>query len=284
MYLLFDIGGTKMRIATSGDGVSLQEVKNFDSPEKFVDAVSIFLEYKSESYEKVVGSLAGVLSKDKSLLLRSPNLPNWVDIPIKNRLEELFETQVILENDAALAGLGEATYGVGREKDIIAYITISTGVGGARIVDKRIDAHTWGFEPGNQIIDADLTIWPESIKINSDDITQGSIESYVSGMALQNRFGKPASEVKDKEVWGEVEKLLAVCLNNVICFWSPEIVIFGGGLVLEDAVSLENITSKLEGIFKASPEIPEIKKAVLNDKSGLYGALSLVKNKEFSSN
>jgi glucokinase len=51
-------------------------------------------------------------------------------------------------------GLGEAVFGAGKGREIVVYMTISTGVGGARIVGGKIDASAMGFEPGHQIIDA----------------------------------------------------------------------------------------------------------------------------------
>jgi len=278
MYLLFDIGGTKMRAAVSEDGVSLGDVITVNTPAEFDDAVGFFTDFKGNGIEKVAGGLPGVLNKEKTLLVRAPNLPEWVGVHIRSKLEEIFGTYVFLENDAALAGLGEACYGAGKDKNIIGYLTISTGVGGARIVKRKIDISSWGFEPGNQIIDLDCSVWPDGKISLLNYLTKGSIESYVSGNALEKRCGKPAGEIKEKKVWNEVEKLLAVFLNNVITLWSPEIIILGGGLVLNNAVSVNNIDNNLHEIFKAFPETPQIRKSELFDNAGLFGAMALIKD------
>ncbi|MFC1600681.1 ROK family protein [Patescibacteria group bacterium] len=280
MYLLFDIGGTKMRISTPSDGEDLDKVESFDTPPNFDDAISTLSKFKEKPIEKVVGGIAGVLDKSKNKLVRSPNLHGWVNTPIKNRLEGVFETKVVLENDAALAGLGEASFGAGKGKEIVAYLTISTGIGGARIVDGKIDTTNWGFEPGRQIIDIDKSLWPECVNFNPEYIPPGSVESYASGAALNFRYGKPSYDIEDEDVWGQVEKFLTVAIYNTIAYWSPEIIILGGGMVSKDAVSLENIKNDLGSMVKIFPDIPEVVKAQLNDKSGLYGALSLLKNNE----
>jgi glucokinase len=252
-------------------------MESFDTPEHFNDAVLILSKYKKRTIGKIAGGIAGVLDKSKDKLLCSPNLQGWINIPIKKRLEEIFETQVVLENDAALAGLGEVVFGAGRGSKIVAYITISTGIGGARIVNGRIDNCTWGFEPGKQIIDIDKSVWPQCIDFNPDNIPPGSVESYASGAALNYRYGKPTYNLKDKSIWDQTEDFLTIAIYNTIAYWSPEIIILGGGMILEDAVSLEKLHNNIEGMVKIFPEIPEIVKAQLNDKSGLYGALSLVK-------
>ena len=265
-----------MRVATSGDGTLLDQIKSFDTPKNFDEIFSLLMPFKREGIKAVLCGIAGVLDKEKLMLLRSPNLPEWVGKPIKKKLQEFFNTQVYFENDAALAGLGEACYGAGRDYGIVSYLTISTGIGGARIVDKKIDANSWGFEPGQQIIDLDVTIWPESKNFNSENLTLGSIESYISGSALGVRYGAYPFEIKDPQIWNEVEKLLAVALNNVIVFWSPDIIILGGGMVLDSAISVDNVKNNLKKSFKVFPELPVILKAELGDKSGLYGGLKMV--------
>src|SRR6185436_9338463 len=57
----------------------------------------------------------------------------------QSELNKLFNCPVYLENDAALCGLGEASVGAGQGSKIMVYLTISTGVGGARIVGGKID-------------------------------------------------------------------------------------------------------------------------------------------------
>ena len=107
-------------------------------------------------------------------------------------------------------------------------------------------------------------------------MTLGSLESYISGAALDVRYGAHPFEIKDPQVWSEVEKLLAVALNNVIVFWSPDIIILGGGMVLDSAISVDNVKNNLKKSFKVFPELPVILKAELGDKSGLYGGLKMV--------
>lgn len=277
MILLFDVGGTKTRIASSYDGVKTDEIKIYDTPRNFDEFLYFFSDLKSNGIDTVAGGLAGVLSKDKEMLVRAPNLREWVGVPIKRRLAEYSNSQVILENDAALAGLGEACFGAGKDKEIVGYLTISTGIGGTRIIERKIDRNVWGFEPGQQIIDADLSIWPESPGFNPDNISAGSVESLISGSAIKARYGESADKIKDKSVWNHVEKLLAVCINNTVSFWSPEVIVLGGGIILENAVSVENIKKHLEKIYRVFPEIPEIRKAELGDSSVILGALSLTK-------
>ena len=75
-----------------------------------------------------------------------------------------------IANDTAVVGLGEAHRGAGIGYNIVTYITVSTGVGGTRIVDGRIDRRIYGFEPGHQTIDIDNSVWEGSASGQLEDL------------------------------------------------------------------------------------------------------------------
>lgn len=275
MYLLFDIGGTKMRIAFSADGKSFGEPKVIPTPQDFDEGIYLIRDAAREllgdrKIRAAAGGIAGPLDREKTKLVSSPHISKWIQRPLKDELQKILEAPVFLENDSAMAGLGEATYGQCKGKEIVVYITVSTGIGGVRIVDGAIDKSAMGFEPGHQIIDADATICPECKSV------QGYFEQYASGSAIESRYGKKAYEIDDPAVWEKEASLLACGLNNTIVHWSPDIVILGGSVM--KSVSLERVRFHLRNILKILPEIPLIEKAVLGDFGGLYGALHLLKN------
>jgi predicted NBD/HSP70 family sugar kinase len=184
--------------------------------------------------------------------------------------------ETYIENDTAMVGLGEAAYGAGKDFDIVAYLTISTGVGGARIVGRRIDANVFGFEPGHQIIDADGTMCPDC-RAFEDDRGLGHLEAHISGSAIEKRFGKHPSEIDDEKVWDDLARYLAYGLNNTIVHWSPEVVVLGGGMMKSTGIKIERIDHYLEDILKIFPERPLLKLAELGDVGGLFGGLSYIK-------
>src|SRR5665213_2667584 len=61
----------------------------------------------------------------------------WHNVSIKADLKRLLNYPVVVENDAKLAGLSEAMLLKDRAK--VLYITISTGIGLAIIVNQTID-------------------------------------------------------------------------------------------------------------------------------------------------
>jgi predicted NBD/HSP70 family sugar kinase len=278
MYLLFDIGGSSIRFAISKDGKSLEDrpVK-VDTPQDFEKAIALFKEMGNKLSQgqpilAMAGSVAGAKNREKSKLIYSPHLQDWVDKPLKERLSDLFNCPVYLENDAALSGLGETVYGAGSKDEIVVYVTVSTGIGGVRIVHGKIDVNRMGFEPGHQIIDADGTLFMAKI-------LPGTLENYASGTALMEMHGKRPSEITDPEVWEEEARILALGLHNMIMHWSPDIIILGGGVILTTELSIDRIRYHMGLLPQVFPNFPiRIEKAILGDSSGLYGALVHLQN------
>ncbi|MCH7529967.1 ROK family protein [Patescibacteria group bacterium] len=282
MYILFDIGGTKMRIAGSKDLNNFSEPIVVDTPKNAEDGIQTLKRIigdiaKGEPVTALAGGVPGSLNREKSKLTHSPHLGTWIDLDIKGELEKTFDSTVYLENDSALVGLGEAVAGAGKGYSIVAYITVSTGVGGARIVNGKIDNNVFGFEPGHQIIDMYGTVCPSCSEGEHQD-GGGHLEGYVSGTSVERCFSKRAYEITDNAVWDELAKWLAYGLNNTIVHWSPNVVVLGGSMIVKEVgIKVANVSQHLHNILKIVPEIPELKQATLEDFGGLHGALALLK-------
>lgn len=263
MYLLFDIGGSHTRIAASSDRQTLTPPQIFDTPQNFHEGVSLIHNTASKMVVEgevaaACGGVPGVLDPNQEQLLTAPNLAGWTNQPLKKTLEQVLNTPVFLENDAALAALGEATKGAGVGFGIVAYLTVSTGVGGARIVDGRIDQKSSGFEPGHQIIDI-------------QNFQPQQWESLISGQALEAKYHQKAQDITNPQVWEEVAKNLALGLHNLIALWSPQVIVLGGGVM--NKVDLQAVKTHLKETTTIFSTLPEIRKSQLGDSSGLWGGL-----------
>ncbi len=254
MNILFDIGASKTRIAFSARNDSFEEPRVLPTSENYNEGLRSFLEIADKlangrEIKKVVGGM-------------SRSIPNWTYEKFKNNVGNALKTDVLVENDSAMVGLGEANFGAGRGFEIMAYVTVSTGVGGARIVNGKIDGYAIGFEPGKQIIDA---------------ATGKTLEDMISGRALAAETGMHPTEVTDPMIWQKRAKFLAIGLNNIIVEWSPHCVVIGGSMITgRPAIPLDETENYLKEILKIFPSIPVIKKAELGDFGGLWGALTFL--------
>lgn len=279
MFVLFDIGGTKTRIATSRDLLSVDEVVKFDTPERYAEGLEVVSGHietltKGEKVAGGAGGIRGPLNHEKTGITSEVKLHDWVGRNITGDLSRIIGgAPVYLENDTAIVGLGEVHFGAGKGYDIVAYHTVSTGVGGARFVHGKVDVTSIGFEPGHQVLDIDQTILGRH--------TPPTLENLVSGTALQKRRGvKPYEIPQDDAVWDELAGYLANGLKNTILYWSPDVIVLGGSMVVGDPrIFLEDIVRHTKEVLGGLVPCPPIVDAKLKDEGGLYGAMALLKLK-----
>lgn len=257
-----------MRIAGSSDLETFSEPIILNTPQDFEEGVQLFANTvkdinSGENPERIIAGLPGILNENRHGLYKGPHLKGWEGQDIKKKLEELINSKVYLENDAALVGLGEANNGAGRDFPIVAYITVSTGVGGVKIVDGEIDKTKYGFEPGHRMI----TVGGETKEF----------EDFISGTAVTKKYGKLPYEITDEAVWDELAKITAQGLYDLILDWSPDCIVLGGSMFKEVGIKVPAVTKYLTEINQAYPSVPILKKAELGDFGGLYGGMAYLK-------
>ncbi len=276
LYILFDIGGTKTRIAATDTLSDIGEAVSFHTPPNYKEGMQQFTDTVKEltgglSIRRAVGGIRGPLSHEGTTITQNDILTDWVNQPILDDLTTACggaKTSIL--NDTALVGLGEAHFGAGKGYDIVAYHTISTGVGGARIVAGSLDESSVGFEPGHQIIDADNTLRPGT---GAD-----TLEELISGTAIEQRFGKKPYEIPQNDpLWDELAGYLAYGLKNTILYWSPDVIVIGGSMMIGDPrILLEDVVRHTKAVMGDFVPVPPIVDATLADKGGLYGALAVI--------
>lgn len=275
-YILFDIGGTKTRVAVSEDLKTFSDPVKFDTPKTCKELVEVMAEKVSKMTDKkieaIAGGVRGVLDHDKTMMVNDPGgeLAGYENEPLAEMLKKKFKAEVFLENDAAIVGLGESIFGAGEGYDIVAYHTVSTGVGGARIDHGVIDAFATGFEPGHQILDLDHTVL--------GDGKEATLENLVSGSALEERVGmKPYDVPQDDAVWNQLAEYLGYGLHNTILYWSPDVIVLGGSMIVGDPrILLNDIIKHTHEIVGDTTTVPDIVDATLGDFGGLYGAMVIL--------
>lgn len=256
MYLLFDIGGTKTRIAGTTDLAAFSEPKIIDTPQSYEESLKMLADVAAEVSD---GTLL------KGIMIGAPrpdNLPQWRGKDIaRNIAQAVRAPEWHLENDAALVGLGEATFGAGQGAAVCAYYTVSTGVGGARIVNGHIDVSKHGFEVGGQYL---TTVDPPT-----------TLEQLVSGTAISTRYGMhPKSIPKDDPVWEELARLLAIGVHNTVVHWAPDRVVIGGSMMNEIGIPIPRVAEHLKRLLVKFDEVPEVVHSSLGEVGGLWGGMA----------
>ncbi len=275
-FVVFDIGGTKTRIGFSSDGKKLDTVKSFKTdpkPEQGLAEVVSVIKENAKDVTAVAGGVRGVLREDRLGIDHDGILTKWANISIVDFLAGEFKVPVFLENDTALAGLGEAIYGAGKGVGLVVYHTVSTGVGGVRIENGVIDMASVGFEPGHQVLDIDRTILGEDVS--------PTLENLVSGRAVEGRMGvKPYDIDQDDVIWDELAGYLAQGLRNTVLYWSPEAIILGGSMMVgEPKIPIDSVRRATVAVLDGVMPCPFITTAELGDEAGVHGALAFLQQK-----
>jgi len=270
MFILADIGGTKTRIAGSADLESFGEPIIFPTPQKYEEGVASIAEHVGDivaraPIEAIAVGVPAMLSRDRrSIVSDALHIPDWHGKSLASDIERALSAKVVLENDTALVGLGEALRGAGKGASIVMYMTVSTGVNGARIIDGVIDRTAFGFATGRQYVSM------------GDEPTSWS--DLISGSAISKKFGvlSPRELGKDHPLWEELARIAAFGVCNGIVHWSPDRVVLGGSMFNEIGIAVERVEFHLQILLKDFL-LPELVHSDLGDLGGLWGGLALLK-------
>ena len=272
MYVVFDIGGTNTRVASSNDLHTLGEPIKFKTPHTFEEGIAACITAaqtlaNGARIRRIAGGIRGPLNHEKTSIISETVLCDWVGRPIVDRLSSALGAPVHLENDTAMVGLGEAHFGAGKGYPILAYHTVSTGVGGVRIVDGKVDVSSIGFEPGHQELDIDRSVLGQTIP--------HTLQNLISGSALEKRTGKKPYAIDQSDpVWDELARYLAHGLRNTIMYWSPDAIVLGGSMIVgEPRILLADIQKHTKAVLGDIVPCPPILDATLGDNGGLFGGL-----------
>lgn len=257
MYIVCDIGGTNMRVASVVSG-ALGEIKKVPTPKIPSEGIAQFVALArecahGEAIEGVAGCVAGLVS-DKGDISDARNLRAWEGTNIMEEFSKALGTTVSIVNDAALAGLGEFYAGAGKGAHVLAYVTVSTGVGGGLIVDGKI-AEAGGIA---------------SIKIGDSEL-----ENLVSGTAVTKKFGINPKDLDSLDERNVLADTLAEGLRVVAERWSPDTIVLGGSMIVGvNPIPLTRVQESLQKLLTGVSKQPTIKMAALGDSGGLLGAVA----------
>ncbi len=195
-YIGVDLGGTNVRVAkVTADGQILAEVK---SPSYAQDGPSKVMENLIRCIKEIDGyadcsgigvGVPGPVDTTQGVMLMATNLPGFEFYPIAKTLQDEFGLPTYVDNDANVAGLAEALVGAGKGLPIVYYVTHSTGIGGALIVDGKVVSgkHGHAGEIGNIIIDR--------ARKKYNHLNVGAVENEASGTSLVR---KAKEQIDDK--------------------------------------------------------------------------------------
>ncbi len=311
--ICLDVGGTKVlgAIFNEKDEIIYRLKKRSKSGgEGSADVEKVIIGVVEEMIEKsgierdklnaIASCAPGVIDQDRGVVLFTPNLP-WRDYDMASSMRKKFGVPFYVGNDVNLGVLGEYHFGAGRGYKNIVGFFVGTGMGGGLILNGSLFT-------GNQFKAAEyghMVLDPEGPLCNCGQ--RGCLEAFsskqgmsayirqqaargretvmaeaVQGGVFRSKKLRQALKDGDKVAEEAVDRAchwLAVAAGNMINVISPDLILFGGGVI--EAVGdlfLEKILSEVDRYcMPAIRSTVDIKNASLGDDSILYGDLAMIK-------
>ncbi len=287
-----DIGGTKIAAGVVDEDGKLYDQlklpsKTEDKESMFKQVIQVVDSVLSEfegNKEDIIGigvGLPGKVDRENGIALFQNNLP-WENFPLKDRLLEHYpEMAIHIDNDVAVAAYGEYFLNHIEEDSLFTYVTISTGVALASVLDNElIKGHGFSGELGLIPVQTDL----ENKKLIP-------LEKCTSGLAIE-KYGRQYFEdqtLTTKEVFEKyyekdptaqkiikgVSKSLAYGFVSVISLLDPEMIVVGGSVAMHHPVLLDLIKEQLKELL-IEAQLDSINRIHVstNADSALIGAAS----------
>ena len=286
-----DLGGTNVRVAkVSEDGTILQieSAPSYahDGPQKVMENVKSLIS-KIDGLHDCVGigiGVPGPVDTIKGVMTMATNLPGFENYPMAQEIQETFKLPTYVDNDANVAGLAEALVGAGKGQKTIYYVTHSTGVGGALVVDGKVVSGRTGYagEVGNIILTRD------GEKINHLNV--GAAENLFSGTALVKEAKakldpsiESAKVIFDRASQGDkvAQKIIddmaynfAQMLSTIAHVCDPHMFVIGGGVSKSQAFYFDKLKENYNTLVHVGMRNPNLVRASLSEP-GIIGAAML---------
>jgi glucokinase len=185
-----DLGGTNMRIAAvDAQGKQLEVITTSTEVKRGRDSVvAAMCQAIRELRSKFDGQLRfagtgigvpGIIDMETGTVHESPNLPDWKDYPVRDEIQKQLGANVILENDANVAALGEKWMGAARDVDSMCMLTLGTGVGGGVVLNGQI----WHGMTGMASECGHFSVYPDGVLCGCGN--RGCLEQYASATAVK---------------------------------------------------------------------------------------------------
>ena len=146
MYLGIEIGGTKLQFGVAaGDSLDWAAFERCDvDPRRGAAGILEQIErvgtklLQRFAISRIGVGFGGPVDSTTGRVTKSHQIDGWDGVPLGDWCAERLGRPARIGNDCDVAALAEASYGAGRGKSTVFYVTVGTGVGGGLVTGGRM--------------------------------------------------------------------------------------------------------------------------------------------------
>lgn len=202
----------------------------------------------------------GPVNRDRGTVAASFHVSGWTDFPLVDWTSAVFDgLPTCIENDTNAAALAEAVVGAGRDRRIVLYSNVGSGIGGGLVIDGRL-YHGGGV---TEMEIGHLRLGPEG-GITEDVASGWSIDrrvrehvaAYPDGILARGGAEAGARQLAEAAAAGDaaaaallddVARRYTVALSHAVQLLAPEVIVLGGGVAEMGAAWRDRIARFLPG-------------------------------------
>ena len=183
-------------------------------------------------------SFPGCVDQEKGEILGYSGIKYIHHFPIGQKLAEILNLPVAMENDANCAALAEIWTGAAKNIDNVLFVVVGTGVGGAVVIDGKIHSgsHLYGGEFGFMHLGYGENFASQTLSGVGTAVAMAKRYCEKVNIAIDAYNGKDVFELArngDVIAAQEVEvfyQALSIGLFNLQISFDPEAIVIGGGI------------------------------------------------------
>lgn len=223
----------------------------------------------------------GLIKNCDIVLGVTKNIKGWKGTAIASFISKQLKLETYVGNDADMMGLGEYKFSEGANKDVVVFITLGTGIGGAIFIDGKLFQGQFGLggELGTfpLVVNDKVFAWEDiastSALIRMYKESQNIVEADISidGKYIITKYLEGESEAV--KVLGKSTDYIAMGIAGFVNIFNPKKVVIGGGISEAGEFYFDIINHKVQKyVMKECFENVKIVKAELGNKAGFIGA------------
>lgn len=307
-----DLGGTNIKGAVVTEGGEILhrrrcETRAEEGRDAVIDRIANLIEQlcgdagtpPDELLAVGIGA-PGPLSTKTGTIIEAPNLPGWVNVPLRRILQDRLGARVFVENDANAAAWGEKWAGAGRSVSSLICLTLGTGIGGGIVIDGKL---LHGIDDTAAEI-GHMTILPDGPRCGCGN--HGCLEALASATATARRAREAIQAGRDSilaemcggdlsritaamvdeaaaagdalasEVMRGTAEYLGIAIASLTNVLNPEMAVLSGGMIAAGERLLAPIRETVrKRAFRTPAERIQIVPAERGDDAGVLGAAGI---------